>query len=273
MTASPPDLPKLPGLQPLHVVILYLFAVFAAGYVWLVGVEAGYFRAIPEFQMLFVRSGAIVLGIAMLSWSPELRAAIAAGFARPTETPRLSDMALALAVAWCYCAGVHRLFVVMPLVMADAEYFHAYWRLDLWTGFQHPALWFGLTAAAVLPVPILEELFFRGLLLNAWRAKRSLLAAVFLSSAVFGLTHLHTAFLAFGLGVVLALVYVRYRSLWPAIAIHALYNLVLSIPAVARWRSKDLPQAATWEAWTFEIALSIAFIPLAIVFWRRFKPA
>jgi membrane protease YdiL (CAAX protease family) len=92
-------------------------------------------------------------------------------------------------------------------------------------------------AGAVVFGPLAEEILFRGLLFTQLRrsARWPLTPALAVSAAVFGLAHvpvLHPTILlamqavaAALAGVLFAWVCERFRSLWPAVALHALMNL------------------------------------------------
>jgi uncharacterized protein len=89
-----------------------------------------------------------------------------------------------------------------------------------------------MAAAVVVVAPIVEELFFRGLLLEALRQRVGATLAVIISSAIFGALHL-TAFDANGifvvaatgtLGLVAAVMTLRTGRLGAAIALHMLFN-------------------------------------------------
>ncbi len=91
---------------------------------------------------------------------------------------------------------------------------------------------------AVILAPILEELFFRGLLLNYVEKRfESTNLAIFVSSVVFGLSHTMGDFYGsdplftinhllstFVIGLILAIIYVKTRNLFNVIVIHALNN-------------------------------------------------
>jgi membrane protease YdiL (CAAX protease family) len=196
-------------------------------------------------------------------------------FHLPTRQDMLSiDLLLALALAYAWCMGVHHALVIMPSVWANPTQFYHFWGVGRIFRTDSIGNWLLVAAWIGVATPILEELFFRGLLLDAWCASRSTLASVFLSSTVFGLTHGRTAIMAFGLGVVLAIVYLRYRSLWPCIAIHGAYNVLQITPGLtALTQGKSYSAAGSVSAWIFELGLTVAFVPLAILFWRRFRPA
>jgi len=83
-----------------------------------------------------------------------------------------------------------------------------------------------LLGAGVL-APIAEELYFRGLIFRWFRARFNFWVAVVVSSAIFAAGHADSVGVvasSFVLGLLLAAVYDRSRSLWLSIAIHAVNN-------------------------------------------------
>ena len=86
----------------------------------------------------------------------------------------------------------------------------------------------GLLLVAAGLGPLVEELLFRGLLYGWMRRHLGVLASASLSALVFASVHaipwLIPSF--FAIGVVLALLYERSGSLWPAIALHGTYNAI-----------------------------------------------
>src|SRR5262249_20915222 len=86
-----------------------------------------------------------------------------------------------------------------------------------------------LVAAAVL-APMLEELFFRGLLYGALRRRFGIPVGVVASAAVFSLLHpqLPLGFLSiFVLGAVFAVLYEWRQSLVPGMVMHAINNGII----------------------------------------------
>lgn len=81
---------------------------------------------------------------------------------------------------------------------------------------------------AAVFAPIFEEIFFRGVLLNAiWARTASKWAGILLSALVFSILHpqLYLGWIAiFAIGVMLGAVFVEKRSLIPCIWMHALNN-------------------------------------------------
>ena len=74
--------------------------------------------------------------------------------------------------------------------------------------------------------PAIEETVFRGLLLHRWALKWGLKAGVLGSSLAFALIHPRPIG-PFIFGLVMAVLYLRTRSLWVAIACHATYNALV----------------------------------------------
>ncbi len=108
-------------------------------------------------------------------------------------------------------------------------------RLDIIVpgGFTWGAFVVTLVMAGIL-APIAEELFFRGAIFGWFRQRFGLWPATLASAAIFSLGHadaLAVVVSSFVLGVVNALVYERYKSIWAPIAIHA-FNNTLALIAV-----------------------------------------
>lgn len=87
-------------------------------------------------------------------------------------------------------------------------------------------------AAVALGAPLVEEIFFRGLVLTVARQRLSTFLAVLVSSAMFGLMHIQTGLAASLytvaattlIGVLFAVVRVRTGRLGPAIVAHVAFN-------------------------------------------------
>ena len=86
----------------------------------------------------------------------------------------------------------------------------------------------GFVLVAVI-APFVEEVTFRGVVFAGLRARWGMVAAVIVSGLLFGIVHLEpleTVPLAI-IGMGLAGVFARSRSLWPAIIAHGCYNAVV----------------------------------------------
>jgi len=95
--------------------------------------------------------------------------------------------------------------------------------LDSWAGALIMIFGVGILA------PISEELFFRGLIYTWFRQRTGIWVSALLSSAWFALGHIDSLGVvvsSFMMGVVIAWVYERTKSLWLPIAIHVITNSV-----------------------------------------------
>lgn len=76
--------------------------------------------------------------------------------------------------------------------------------------------------------PILEELFFRGVIFNTLKSKYSVAASIIVSSLLFSLFHgnillMTTSFIH---GIVFAFIYHKYKNIAYSIALHSFSNLI-----------------------------------------------
>jgi membrane protease YdiL (CAAX protease family) len=83
-------------------------------------------------------------------------------------------------------------------------------------------------ASVVIGAPVAEELFFRGFLFGSLRGRLPFLPAAAISGFVFALFHVQPLLVAVMtfVGVALAYLYERRRSLAVPIAAHAIFNLI-----------------------------------------------
>jgi membrane protease YdiL (CAAX protease family) len=88
-----------------------------------------------------------------------------------------------------------------------------------------------LILVAVIIAPFAEEFLVRGLLYRYVRAARGILIAMVVSSLVWAVAHFYPVLIVafFVFGMIEAFVAERYQSLYPAIALHALYNGILVV--------------------------------------------
>ncbi len=86
--------------------------------------------------------------------------------------------------------------------------------------------WAGMFLLAVVASPLGEETFFRGFIFEGVRRRFGLGWGVGASGLLFALAHFQVGvFIPVGiLGAMLAVLYQSTGSLWPAIAVHSLYN-------------------------------------------------
>jgi membrane protease YdiL (CAAX protease family) len=111
-----------------------------------------------------------------------------------------------------------------------------------------------LLLAIVVVAPVAEELFFRGVVFNAWLREYGSRRAVLGSAALFAAIHadpsswdtligsLARVLPIFGLGIGLAVLYQRTRSLLGPMAMHATFNAIsLTLALLARLYGWEIP--------------------------------
>jgi uncharacterized protein len=114
---------------------------------------------------------------------------------------------------------------------------------------------------AIIVAPIVEEFLFRGILLHRWVTKWGRVPGILTTSILFGFLHVNPIGLSM-FGVVMALLYIKTRTLIvPAIA-HALNNTIAVLPMVLN-HSNTAQSKATYSDWRIGallIALSAPFL-------------
>ena len=208
----------------------------------------------------------------MVAMLRPLRESVRAWFRAPSSPIRISDISIAALLITTFTLGVHRILIVMPMVHSNPEHYD-FWRIASAYAPATYADYAVLVLVTLVVAPLHEEVAFRGIILNVIRATRSLFLAVAASSLLFGAMHGRNLVAAGFAGLVLAFVYLRYGSLWPAILVHVLANLIVLPPGIAQFTQlKTRAQAQSYEGWFFEFLFAALFIPLALAFWRRFRP-
>lgn len=99
-------------------------------------------------------------------------------------------------------------------------------------------VWLGVLVCVLVPVG--EEIFFRGFLYGALRARLRLPFAVGLSALIFAGVHLPAIFTflpIFVLGVVLAILYERTGTVLPGIVVHAINNAIAILAFLYGWNA------------------------------------
>ncbi len=95
----------------------------------------------------------------------------------------------------------------------------------------------------VVVAPIVEEFFFRGIILHRWATKWGVKPAIIASSILFGFCHLN--FLGLSLfGVVMAILYLKTRSLIAPIFAHALNNAIAFVWIVTEAKFSSVENAS-----------------------------
>lgn len=132
-----------------------------------------------------------------------------------------------------------------------------------------------LLVMAVVPA-LVEEWFFRGFLLSGLRPSMGKIPAVLVVALAFGLNHYsaHRLVLTMGLGLLLGILAVQYRSIWPGVLAHAMHNAITVLlgrddglkPLLARAGLALEESAALPLAWVAAAAgLALAGVGLALL--------
>ena len=120
----------------------------------------------------------------------------------------------------------------------------------------------------VLVAPVVEEVFFRGMLLTRWSLKWGPTAGVIGSSIVFGL--FHVGFVgAFAFGVAMCLLYIKTNTLIVPMAAHFLNNLVVSGFSAIALRSEAGGRAVDFQDLEagLMVAVAGAIVTLTLLVW------
>ncbi len=120
----------------------------------------------------------------------------------------------------------------------------------------------------VIYAPVVEELVFRGFLLQRWGTKWGLRRGLIASSLLFGMLHINNPVGLTLFGFVMGLLYVRSRSLWIPIMCHSLNNLsAVGIDRLSHWIGSEPAEAVTvttlqqsWWTGLILIAISVPFL-------------
>jgi len=225
-----------------------------------------------SWQLLLLQAMSASLVAIVTLAVPELRRSLPALYARARAGLDAADVALFIAVMVAWTFGAHRFLVLLPLLRWDPGLFGFLGFSDHFTPDGGASALFVLLAT-VFVAPVAEELLFRGYLLNLWMRRWGTWTGIVLSSLVFGLAHFQFAVFAAVAGVFFALVYLRFGSLWPGTLLHALFNVIGGSFGIAPYfLQKSRAEALSLSSWIPEMVLTIAFVPLLYLFWRRFRP-
>jgi membrane protease YdiL (CAAX protease family) len=130
----------------------------------------------------------------------------------------------------------------------------------------------------VVLAPVLEEMLFRGVVLESLRPRTGAVKAILISAAIFGLVHVNPPQVvnAFVMGVVMGYIYILTESLFSVIVIHAANNgLAYLLKEITGNGATDLryfiPDATLyWIIYAVSLALFIAaLVGIAVVAQQR----
>lgn len=141
---------------------------------------------------------------------------------------------------------------------------------------QSAAYQVGMFTVVVIMAPVLEEILFRGALLNRWGYRLGMGKALILTSLVFGILHANpVGITAFGL--IAAILYLQTRTLIVPMVFHALNNLGATVLGYFHESSGPIDVAAGMEeiqaSGLAGVILMLATLPVIVWYVRRHWPA
>lgn len=84
--------------------------------------------------------------------------------------------------------------------------------------------------AALIFAPIMEELFFRGIIFQKLAIKQNTVKALIISASLFTIVHFRSDIISlFSIGITLAILYLKTKQIIVPIICHFVYNLIVSI--------------------------------------------
>ncbi|MXX73469.1 MAG: CPBP family intramembrane metalloprotease [Gemmatimonadetes bacterium] len=228
--------------------VIFGFAIYGALASWIVWACCR--SGIPLRRLL----GALPGGYNWLSWT------------------RLAAL-LAVTIGFSYSSWflfAHVLSIAAPGVLEFL--IEALWpESDPGTGYR-----LAMAVIAVILAPILEEGFFRGILVNRWGSRWGLPTALIASSIAFGVLHANPVGIGL-VGLIAALLYLQTRTLIVPILFHAANNLVATVWDQLAGDAGPLNVAAEIqelrEGILFGIGLAAITLPILIWYIRRNWPA
>ena len=174
-----------------------------------------------------------------------------------------------LLILWGFVLVLITGIVIEPVLNLFPESF-----LDLLNQMGANGGWSVLMLAVLAPV--MEEVLFRGILLESVREKYSSGRAIVVSALMFGVIHIipQQVVNAFVIGLILGYIYVRTDSLWPVIIIHALNNAMAYV--IMQWSDganitiRSLIENDTIYAVVYGMSLAV-FIASGYMVWRSIE--
>lgn len=180
------------------------------------------------------------------------------GYVEPevTATPVMTLLIIPLGAA--ACMGFNHLVGLLPASVSESY--------DQTAQLIYSAPYPVMILSVVIFAPIAEELIFRGLVFARFREIMSFPAACVLSALYFGIFHMNMVQFIYAscLGVIMAFVYEKYRSIWATVLLHVSANavsvLVTFIPVY---------NVSTWGAYFLLMFAELAVTALILFVMNR----
>lgn len=123
--------------------------------------------------------------------------------------------------------------------------------------------------AVVVVAPLFEEWICRGVIFGALRLRYGVVVSIVLSALIFGLMHVQPVPVlnAFVLGLVLAFIYHKTKTLWSSILLHALYNGMAFALTLAGFGERSFRSLFGEHEALYWMAYGVALLLLLISFF------
>lgn len=134
--------------------------------------------------------------------------------------------------------------------------------------------WLSFVTVA-LAAPVLEELIFRGVILDSLLKRLSPVRAIIWSSVIFGIAHANPwqFIAAFSIGLIVGWLYYRTKSIWPGILLHFINNATASVLGELMGIEQSIDQQLLpGYAWVLWLA-AIIVLAASLFAMRRYLPA
>ncbi|MEO6527380.1 MAG: CPBP family intramembrane glutamic endopeptidase [Gemmatimonadaceae bacterium] len=153
--------------------------------------------------------------------------------------------------------------IYLPLSYVMPEFVER-WLLSVPAGYlvKSPEQLARLVVLAVVIAPVVEEVLFRGLLMQRWARRWGTLNGVLVSSALFAFGHNEWVG-HFVSGVLFSVLYLHTRQLWVPIAAHALNNFIAIVP-LGLYELNHPPKATSMTLVQLEAEIPSAVLKLAL---------
>ena len=111
--------------------------------------------------------------------------------------------------------------------------------------------------------PVVEEVFFKGLIYTRLKEGMPTIVAAILSAIMFGVMHGEIIWIlhAFIVGLVFVWIFEKTKSLWPCIVIHIVNNSISQL-------TENMPEASATVEWLI-LAISIVLMVGSVIYFRR----
>lgn len=125
--------------------------------------------------------------------------------------------------------------------------------------------------STVILAPVVEEILFRGIIFNRIDSKYPTWIAIILSALIFGWIHgnIMQGLNAFILGIVIAYIYSKYRTLWPCMIGHMLNNLLAIVCQTINYYFGASYSADSFLSIVLQVIILIISVVVCLLYFKK----